>query len=151
MVGDEECDDGNGGNGDGCDTDCQIETGYGCTGVPSTCSPNCGDGLTVGGEACDDATDNGTYGFCNATCTGMGQYCGDGIQNGPESCDDATANGTYGFCKADCTGLGLPLRRRHKGYARGLRRGRPQRHLRPLRRRLLRPGPALRRRFHHQR
>lgn len=33
----ESCDDGNLVLGDGCNTNCQIEAGYGCSGVPSSC------------------------------------------------------------------------------------------------------------------
>jgi cysteine-rich repeat protein len=36
----EQCDDSNTNNGDGCSSSCAIETGYSCSGIPSTCSPS---------------------------------------------------------------------------------------------------------------
>jgi len=35
----EECDDGNGSDGDGCSSNCVVEDGYICTGEPSSCTP----------------------------------------------------------------------------------------------------------------
>ena len=57
----ETCDDGNTENGDGCDQFCQIETGWNCTGQPSSCDPICGDGLCTGTE---------NAGNCPADCSG---------------------------------------------------------------------------------
>lgn len=72
RVGDEECDDANGGDGDdgdGCDVTCVIEEGFLCTGEPSTCSPAalCGDGMLDDGEACDDGGTDADDG-CDAAC-----------------------------------------------------------------------------------
>ncbi|MGM0557026.1 MAG: hypothetical protein ACQEVA_11655 [Myxococcota bacterium] len=35
----EECDDGGTSGGDGCSADCKVESGYACSGSPSTCAP----------------------------------------------------------------------------------------------------------------
>ncbi len=41
----EECDDGNGMDGDGCSVQCSVETGFTCIGAPSVCThAACGDG-----------------------------------------------------------------------------------------------------------
>ena len=108
----EKCDDGNLAAGDGCSATCTIETGYSCTGSPSTCAPICGDGLVTGGEACDDSnTDSGDG--CSATCsieTGFScsgspsvcsGICGDGLIKGTESCDDSDTAASDG-CSASC-------------------------------------------------
>jgi cysteine-rich repeat protein len=55
----EDCDDNNTDDGDGCDANCQLETGWSCTGSPSNCNPICGDGLIVGPEECE-----GSLGTC---------------------------------------------------------------------------------------
>ena len=64
----EACDDGNIVSGDGCSGTCTIETGYTCTGAPSSCVTTCGDGVVAGAEVCDDGnTTNGDG--CSSTCT----------------------------------------------------------------------------------
>ncbi|MEZ4470217.1 MAG: DUF4215 domain-containing protein [bacterium] len=67
----EACDDGNGTNGDGCDTNC-TPTG-------------CGNGLRTAGEACDDGnrTNNDD---CSNDC--QVAACPDGIVQAGEECDD---------------------------------------------------------------
>ncbi|MCP4900690.1 MAG: DUF4215 domain-containing protein, partial [bacterium] len=50
----ETCDDGNSVAGDGCDANCQIESGWTCSGEPSACSSVCGDGFIRDAETCDD-------------------------------------------------------------------------------------------------
>jgi len=64
----ETCDDGGTDAGDGCSATCQEETGFSCTGEPSTCTAICGDGLIKGSEACDDNNTTPSDG-CSATCT----------------------------------------------------------------------------------
>ena len=50
-----ECEDGNFDSGDGCSSDCQIESGYNCTSdFPSICQTTCLDGIKAGIEECDD-------------------------------------------------------------------------------------------------
>lgn len=39
VEGSEQCDDGDVSGGDGCSALCQVESGYSCSGTPSTCSP----------------------------------------------------------------------------------------------------------------
>jgi cysteine-rich repeat protein len=127
----EACDDGNPNNGDGC-TGCMIDTGYACTGAPSTCSPRCGDGMIVGAEQCDGSNLAGqtcaTRGFpgggtlgCDATtcrfvttsCSAT--TCGNGsIQTG-EECDDSNTLANDG-CSSSCQiepGFYLPVRLRN--------------------------------------
>jgi cysteine-rich repeat protein len=112
MIGDgEACDDAATEPGDGCDTTCQIEPGYTCSGEPSVCAPICGDGLIEPGEACDDANTASDDG-CSATCTIDPGYvcagepsvcalCGDGVIAGAEACDDGNATAGDG-CDAAC-------------------------------------------------
>ncbi len=96
----EACDDGNRVNGDGCSSDCRVESGYACTGEPSICAFTCGNGRLDPGEECDDGGESAT---CNTNCTFS--RCGDGIWNttAGESCDDG---GPSDFCNADCTIVG---------------------------------------------
>jgi MYXO-CTERM domain-containing protein len=114
----EACDDGNLGDGDGCDAVCAIEAGYACTGEPSVCtdvSATCGDGVVDPGEVCDDANladGDGCDGVCtvedNFNCTGepsvctpVSVTCGDGVVDSGEACDDGnTADGDG--CSATC-------------------------------------------------
>ena len=59
------CNDGNSGNGDGCDSECRLECGFTCRGA--VCTTLCGDGLRSGGEGCDDGnTDN--WDGCSRDC-----------------------------------------------------------------------------------
>ena len=78
----ETCDDGATTPGDGCDSACTTESGWTCTGEPSTCTAICGDGLIRGTEACDDtnvAPGDGCSGTCSVeagyTCTGEPSVC----------------------------------------------------------------------------
>ncbi len=54
VEGSEGCDDHGVANNDGCSSTCAVETGWTCTGAPSTCTPICGDTLVRGSEQCDD-------------------------------------------------------------------------------------------------
>jgi cysteine-rich repeat protein len=109
----EECDDGNGSAGDGCDADCAVEAGYVCDGNPSVCVTDCGDGIVVGAEECDDANDVSGDG-CDMTCVVESGYtcdgmpstctadCGDGvIAAGAEECDDQNTDSSDG-CSDTC-------------------------------------------------
>jgi cysteine-rich repeat protein len=60
-----ECDDQNVVGGDGCDTRCQVEPCFTCSGTPSTCSPS------PDGAACDD----------RSACT-SGETCSAGVCGG---------------------------------------------------------------------
>ncbi len=67
VNGADACDDGNASSGDGCSATCTVESGYTCSGSPSSCAPTCGDGIVVGAEQCDDG--NAVSGdCCSATC-----------------------------------------------------------------------------------
>eukprot|EP00349_Pseudokeronopsis_sp_Brazil_P009342 CAMPEP_0202970074 /NCGR_PEP_ID=MMETSP1396-20130829/16042_1 /ASSEMBLY_ACC=CAM_ASM_000872 /TAXON_ID= /ORGANISM="Pseudokeronopsis sp., Strain Brazil" /LENGTH=71 /DNA_ID=CAMNT_0049698325 /DNA_START=167 /DNA_END=378 /DNA_ORIENTATION=+ len=51
------CDDANAVDGDGCNTECHVETGWECTfnGAFDDCVEVCGDGYSLAGtHACDD-------------------------------------------------------------------------------------------------
>jgi cysteine-rich repeat protein len=116
----EECDDGDTSSGDGCDSSCQIETGYLCSGEPSICTISCGNGTVdiAEGEECDDnnnITEACAYGLtactvCDATCniiSGSVSYCGDSsidASNG-ETCDEGSSNGEPLHCNSTCTGI----------------------------------------------
>lgn len=111
----EGCDDRNVRNGDGCDDACAVESGYRCTGAPSTCETVCGDGMIVGGEVCDGSNLAGetcrTQGFdsgtlrCDAcaldtsSCTSIS--CGNGTVETGEECDDGNTTGFDG-CNSSC-------------------------------------------------
>lgn len=82
----EECDDGNGANGDGCDDNCQNE-------------PFCGDWNLDPGEECDDGNNIDDDG-CDRQCD-LEPICGDGIQHGHEECDDGNVLDGDG-CNAIC-------------------------------------------------
>jgi cysteine-rich repeat protein len=84
----ETCDDGNTTPGDGCSGVCAIETGFGCTGTPSVCTPLCGNGALNAGETCDDANTNPGDG-CSATCTVESGY---GCGGAPSVCVTLAAN-----------------------------------------------------------
>jgi cysteine-rich repeat protein len=126
----ETCDDGNATSGDGC-TGCVPDTGYACTGMPSTCSPRCGDGIIIGGQQCDGANLGGqtciTQGFpgggtltCNpttcryVTTACLATTCGNGTIQTGEECDDSNTVANDG-CSPSCLvepGFYLPLRLR---------------------------------------
>ncbi len=99
----EQCDDANGGDGDGCSSTCTVEDGWSCAGQPSRCSTTCGDGVTLGFEVCDDGYTD-PCGSCNAdcTCSGDGSTCGDGeLCPETEECDDGNTDDGDG-CSVDC-------------------------------------------------
>ena len=107
----ETCDDGGYVNGDGCNSQCQIE-------VVATC----GNGRLDSGEQCDDNNNRNGDG-CNANCfkesgfvctvgpNGRSQcsFCGNGILNSGEICDDGDTDPDDGCfqCRVekgwDCT------------------------------------------------
>jgi cysteine-rich repeat protein len=108
----ETCDDSNTTAGDGCTSTCQTQTGYTCTGTPSTCieTPVCGDGVTAGDETCDDGGDSAT---CDSDCTTPS--CGDGYRNpmtgelcddGNDAVNDACPDGSLGTCLSAACGDG---------------------------------------------
>jgi cysteine-rich repeat protein len=115
VTGTETCDDGNVIAGDGCSASCLIETGYDCSGQPSTCWSRCGDGTVASNERCDDANTTAGDG-CNAacrieffnTCSGSPSICkvvtvcGDTLVQGSEQCDDGNTHPGDG-CSATCT------------------------------------------------
>jgi cysteine-rich repeat protein len=113
----EECDDGNTATGDGCNSYCDIEFGWYCSGEPSACNTQCGDGkLVASREGCDDGDTEPGDG-CNATCSVEDGWdcaginpsicdtiCGDGLIRGDEVCDEGD-NGCdyYPGCSDDCS------------------------------------------------
>jgi cysteine-rich repeat protein len=114
LDGDEACDDDGLADGDGCDSDCQIESGYECVGTPSTCtlSDTCGSGVITGAESCDDGgmlDGDGCSAACQLEagymCTGEPSVCtpvcGDGVITGSEACDDQDTDDGDG-CNSDC-------------------------------------------------
>ena len=119
INGVESCDDGNTASSDGCSNSCVIESGFTCTGTPSSCvrtpSPSvCGNGIREGSEACDDGNTvtetscpDGTASCsrcrndCQQVLNLVGPRCGDRIINGAEACDDGnTVNGDG--CNQSC-------------------------------------------------
>jgi cysteine-rich repeat protein len=105
----EACDDSDTDSGDGCNILCSVESGWDCTGEPSTCTPLCGNNTVDSGEQCD----GGQLG--TGTCQGLGYdtgslacttgctyntsdcsmfSCGDGMITGIEECDGGDLNGT---------------------------------------------------------
>ncbi len=91
-------------NGDGCSTQCKIES-------------TCGDGVITGSEVCDT---NGNVGCtsgqtCNSTCSACtAGLCGNGQVNGGETCISCPADvqcttGTQccgdGTCRTSCSGV----------------------------------------------
>ena len=114
VVGDEECDCGDGKvpvpttcsgpNGNpahnGCTTDCKW-------------GPFCGDGVASDGEQCDNGTNNDDYGTSNGCAPGcsLPARCGDGALQTEfdEECDDGDLNSkssdpkvAYGGCMSNC-------------------------------------------------
>ncbi|KAL4470382.1 hypothetical protein ABPG74_011993 [Tetrahymena malaccensis] len=80
----EQCDDGNNTNYDGCNSQCQIESGWSCTndlGKSSLCNTICGDssiiGYKLGGkETCDAGSNQGKIAGCSSQCTIIpGYFC----------------------------------------------------------------------------
>ena len=101
----EECDDFNTDDGDGCSSTCTVETGWDCTGEPSTCTEICGDDLTVGSEACDDGN-TVSCDDCSSDCrtveSDAAPVCGSGDLCGGEECDDGNIKEDDG-CSSGCT------------------------------------------------
>jgi len=117
----EQCDDGNTGDHDGCDSSCRVE-GFCGNGVVETgeecddgnfvpgdgCDPQCntevgcGNGRLEIGEQCDDGNLTDGDG-CDALCTDEepGAMCGNGIHELGEGCDDGNTAAGDG-CDADC-------------------------------------------------
>lgn len=113
TVGAETCDDGNQVSGDGCRLDCTVESGWACTGAPSTCVRTCGNGILDSPETCDDgnqADGDGCSDGCAIEpgweCTGEPSscmtLCGDGLIEGAEACDDGNVVAGDG-CGTSCT------------------------------------------------
>lgn len=101
----EKCDDGQATpkSGDGCDAECQLESGWVCPVAGEPCvAASCGDGILAGTEQCEDgnAVPVGGDG-CSVQCTleegfvcdEVGKacrktVCNDGKKEGSEPCDD---------------------------------------------------------------
>jgi cysteine-rich repeat protein len=117
VEGNEECDDGNNTDGDGCASDCTVESvgpeicdnnidddmdgvidclDPDCSNDPA-CSSQCGDGVVDAGEACDDGNRDNTDGCPDDPAAGgtcQPAACGDGhIYDGIEECDTANLGG----------------------------------------------------------
>ena len=114
MVGDEECDCGDG----------KVPTPATCAGpndnpahngCTSECKwgPFCGDGITSDGEECDNGSNNDDYGATNGCAAGckLPPRCGDGAlqTDFDEECDEGSKNATtsdpkvaYGGCMSNC-------------------------------------------------
>ena len=106
----EDCEDGNIQDGDGCDSTCKFEVGWGHSqafitdGNLTTSTAICGDGLAVGNETCDDR-----FIYCLSDCessepgwtcelddnspplTICHPTCGDNILIGDEQCENGEA------------------------------------------------------------
>jgi cysteine-rich repeat protein len=121
ISGPEQCDDGGNTGGDGCDSFCNEESGFDCTGSPSICTTTCGDGLIAGTEQCDDGGNAGADG-CDSSCNQEAGYnctgtpsvcttiCGDAILAGAEQCDDGNVvdgDGCSDTCQNQCRNLGF--------------------------------------------
>lgn len=72
----EACDDGNGIDGDGCDSNCTVTA--------------CGNGIVTAGEECDDGNTVGGD-SCSASC--LNEVCGNGVVDVGEDCDDGNTVG----------------------------------------------------------
>jgi deleted-in-malignant-brain-tumors protein 1 len=116
VEGSEACDDGNGASGDGCSSSCTVESGWACSGSPSSCAPVCNNGILTPPEQCDGANLNGasctSLGYTGGTlgCSNTCQYntsactsttCGNGMVDDGETCDDGNQNVGDG-CSAVC-------------------------------------------------
>lgn len=115
ISGGETCDDANLLNGDGCNSQCQVEAGYQCPAPGQRCiALGCGDGIQARGERCDDgnsASGDGCSANCRIEndfeCPQAGQacvstvVCGDGRIAGTELCDDGNRDNGDG-CDSTC-------------------------------------------------
>ena len=120
----ESCDDGNGVDGDGCDSNCTASAcGNGVVaadeicddgndvdgdGCDSNCTPSaCGNGVMTMNEGCDDGNDVDGDG-CDSNCMTTG--CGNGVVAGTETCDDGnelSGDGCDNNCTATACGNGV--------------------------------------------
>jgi cysteine-rich repeat protein len=75
-----QCDDGNSYDGDGCSSDCLIESGWDCTNdwviatdydIPTVCTEVCGDGVRFNTDTdyCDTSSSGVAVNGCNADCS----------------------------------------------------------------------------------
>lgn len=100
----EVCDDGNTTGGDGCEADCKLSNGTGCTGdddcssglcINGTCQPqsSCGNGNVdaANGEACDDGNQTSGDGCENDCRLSDGRDCTDDDQCHSGICDEDDA------------------------------------------------------------
>jgi cysteine-rich repeat protein len=109
----EDCDDGNGRNGDGCSSSCQLEVDWSCTVAGQECQ-RCGDGVLQANERrqeecdavldaleqCDD--DNRISGDgCTSTCKHETGTCGNTQLESGEQCDDGNLVAGDG-CNSSC-------------------------------------------------
>lgn len=65
-------------NGDGCSSNCIVETGYFCESSPSKCRKTallCGNGLPDSGEGCDDGNSKSGDGCSNLCVVENGYIC----------------------------------------------------------------------------
>ena len=87
----EQCDDGNGIDGDGCQANCRF--------------PACGDGIVDPGEQCDLGPSNSDIApdVCREYC--MLPQCGDGVVDLGEECDSGDDGGSS-TCTASCLLIG---------------------------------------------
>ena len=112
ISGDEECDDGDMEDGDGCASDCTVESGFICMGEPSVCMVSCGNSVVDDSEGCDDGNTEPGDG-CAADCSVEADYvcsgepsvceiaCGNGSLDEGEECDDGGIEAGDG-CNRDC-------------------------------------------------
>lgn len=111
----EQCDDADKQDGDGCSSECAIETGYECNGSTSVCTPTCGNGSLQVGEECDDGgVDDGDG--CSSGCavesgfscfqepSSCAPTCGNLVLDAGEECDDGgitAGDGCSGGCRVE--------------------------------------------------
>jgi fibro-slime domain-containing protein len=115
LEGLEECDDGNTTAGDGCTSECRLETDWACPIPGAACKSTvvCGDGRISGNEVCDDRNTTDGDG-CSADCSKVEDgwtcpapgvrcqpKCGDGVVKGSEQCDDGNTVSGDG-CSSAC-------------------------------------------------
>lgn len=117
----ETCDDGNDASGDGCSSECKLESGYECLTPGKPCTEKkvevdpCGNGKLDSGETCDDGNQvsgDGCSDACEAeegyTCSEVGKpcilaTCGDENVDPGEECDDGENAMEYDAVKGACT------------------------------------------------
>ncbi len=104
----ETCDDGNTGDNDGCSSQCAVEVGWTCAGVPSSCTnvDECADHPCQNGGTCTD-------GIASFSCACAANYQGAQCETCPTNyrdCNGQTADGCEAFVPSDknhCGGCGL--------------------------------------------